>query len=83
MMKKKCPLCEDQMVWADDIVSEIDGYTFIEKGYRCLSCGEEFIPEAEGDKMIKMARKMDLWGKPSKVIKKNIPKSKRQLHTHI
>lgn len=52
------------MVWADDITSEIEGQKLIEKGYRCLSCGEEFIPEAEGQKMIRGPRKMNHWGKP-------------------
>jgi hypothetical protein len=52
------------MVRVEDIASAIDGQNFTETGYRCLSCGEEFIPKSEGQKVIKSARKMNIWGKP-------------------
>ena len=55
---------------ADDIVSEIDGYTFVERGRRCTSCGEEFIPEDESQRMIKVARRLGLWGEPLKLRRK-------------
>ncbi|MFH1247047.1 MAG: hypothetical protein V1644_01580 [Candidatus Micrarchaeota archaeon] len=46
----------------EDLLSEIEGYVFIEKGLRCIKCGEEFIGEKEGQKMIEAARKLGLWG---------------------
>jgi len=55
---------------ADDIVSEIDGYTFVERGRRCTECGEEFIPEEESQRMIKVARRLGLWGEPLKLRRK-------------
>ena len=55
---------------ADDIVSEIDGYTFVERGRRCTNCGEEFIPEEESQRMIKVARRLGLWGQPLKLHRK-------------
>jgi len=55
---------------ADDIVSEIDGYTFVERGRRCTKCGEEFIPEDESQRMIKVARRLGLWGEPLKLRRK-------------
>ena len=55
---------------ADDIVSEIDGYTFVERGRRCTKCGEEFIPEEESQRMIKVARRLGLWGEPLKLRRK-------------
>jgi hypothetical protein len=62
MKGKRCPLCKNAMVLVDDIVSEIGGLIFIEKGFRCQECGEEFIPEEESQRMIKVAKKMNLWG---------------------
>jgi hypothetical protein len=64
MMKKTCPVCQDIMVRVEDIASAIDGQNFTETGYRCLSCGEEFIPKSEDQKIIKSTRKMKVWGKP-------------------
>ena len=55
---------------ADDIVSEVDGYTFVERGRRCISCGEEFIPEDESQRMVKVARRLGLWGEPLKLRRK-------------
>jgi hypothetical protein len=71
MKEKKCPVCEKgKLVNVDDIVSEVEGYLFIEKGNRCDLCGEEFIPEDVGQKMIKVARRMKIWGKPLKLYRK-------------
>ena len=68
---RRCPVCgRGQFVPADDIVSEIDGYTFVERGRRCTMCGEEFIPEDESQRMIKVARRLGLWGEPLKLRRK-------------
>ena len=68
MKVKKCPVCEKgSLVTVEDILSEIEGYIFVEKGERCTHCGEEFIPEDEGERMIKIARKLKLWGEPLKL----------------
>jgi hypothetical protein len=66
-----CPVCErGKLVRAEDIISDIEGYIFVETGDRCTSCGEEFVPEEEGEKMIRIARKMKLWGEPLKLYRK-------------
>ncbi|MBA3044111.1 hypothetical protein FP804_03125, partial [archaeon] len=72
MKKEKiCPKCEKgKLVKADDIISEIEGYIFVEKGERCNHCGEEFIPENEGKKMIEIAKRLGLWGEPLKLYRK-------------
>ena len=45
---KKCPICtKGFLAKADDIVSEVEGLIFVEKGTRCTHCGEEFIGEAK------------------------------------
>jgi len=68
---RRCPVCgKGELVPADDIVSEIDGYTFVERGRRCTECGEEFIPEDESRRMIKVARRLGLWGEPLKLRRK-------------
>lgn len=55
---------------ADDIVSEMDGYTFVERGRRCIVCGEEFIPEEVSQRMIRVARRLGLWGEPLRLRRK-------------
>lgn len=72
MKKEKiCPVCEKgKLIPVEDIVSEIEGYIFVEKGERCTSCGEEFIAEKEGQKMINIARKLGIWGEPLKLYRK-------------
>ena len=68
---QRCPVCgKGELVPADDIVSEIDGYTFVERGRRCTVCGEEFISEEESQRMIKVARRLGLWGEPLKLRRK-------------
>src|SRR5438445_11916636 len=65
---RRCPVCgKGELVPADDIVSEISGYTFVERGRRCTSCGEEFIAEDESQRMIKVARRLRLCGEPVKL----------------
>lgn len=71
MTEKKCPICNTgELVEVEDITSEIDGFVFVEKGERCTSCGEEFISEGEGQKMIRIARRLKLWGEPVKFYRK-------------
>lgn len=36
----------------------------------CPTCGEEFIPEIEGQRAIQAARKLGLWGEPLKLFRK-------------
>lgn len=68
---EKCPVCEKgSLIEAHDIVSEIEGHFFIVKGKRCTSCGEEFINEKEGQKMIEIAKRLGLWGEPLKLHRK-------------
>ena len=66
-----CPKCEkNNLVEVEDIISEIEGHFFVVKGKRCLSCGEEFISEKEGQKMIQIARNLGIWGEPLKLHRK-------------
>ncbi|MBI5226997.1 hypothetical protein HY988_00280 [Candidatus Micrarchaeota archaeon] len=68
---KKCPVCEKGiLIAADDILSELEGLIFVEKGERCNSCGEEFIPEETGQKTIGIARRLNVWGHPLKLHRK-------------
>lgn len=67
----RCPVCgKGELVPVDDIVSEIEGYTFVERGRRCTACGEEFIPEEESQRLIKVARRLGIWGEPLKLRRK-------------
>ena len=66
----KCPVCGNAMLESNDILSEIEGYVFVEKGFRCSNCGEEFVNEKEGQKMIEAARKLGVWGEPLKLYRK-------------
>lgn len=67
----KCPNCEkDKLVEVNDIISEIEGHFFVVKGKRCASCGEEFVSENEGQKMIEIARNLGIWGEPLKLHRK-------------
>ena len=68
---QRCPVCgKGDLGPADDIVSEIEGYTFVERGRRCTACGEEFIPEEESQRLIKVARRLGIWGGPLKLRRK-------------
>lgn len=66
----KCHACGKQMMKVDDIVADIDGYSFIVSGLRCQECGEEIIDEKEGQKFIKVARRLGVWGEPLKLHRK-------------
>lgn len=66
----KCHACGKQMIKADDLVADMDGYSFIVNGLRCLECGEEIIDEKEGQKFIKVARRLGVWGEPLKLHRK-------------
>ena len=67
----ECPACEkNTLVEVEDIVSEIDGHFFVAKGKKCPSCGEEFVNEKEGSKLISIARKLGIWGEPLKLHRK-------------
>ncbi|MEK6862383.1 MAG: hypothetical protein AABY07_10565 [Nanoarchaeota archaeon] len=68
---KKCPSCENgSLIEVDDIVSEIEGHFFIEKGFRCTNCGEEFISEKQSQKTIEIAKRLGIWGEPLKLHRK-------------
>ena len=67
----ECPNCgKGNLVEVQDITSEIEGHFFIVKGKRCTSCGEEFVSEKEGQKMIEIARNLGIWGEPLKLHRK-------------
>lgn len=69
--RRSCPACEKgQLVPVEDIVSKIDGHTFVERGWRCTHCGEEFIPEEESQRTIDVARRLGIWGEPLKLRRK-------------
>lgn len=64
----KCPVCGKGVLQpVDDILSELEGYAFVERGDRCSHCGEEFINEAESDRTIRVARRLGIWGEPLKL----------------
>jgi hypothetical protein len=50
----------------DDILSEIDGLTFVEHGRRCSVCSEEFIDQKDANRTVKVARQLGVWGAPLK-----------------
>lgn len=67
----RCPACgKGWLIPVDDIVSELAGYTFVERGRRCAACGEEFIPEEEAQRTIRVARRLGIWGEPLKLHRK-------------
>lgn len=83
MEKMICPVCEKgKLVPVEDVLSDIEGFIFIEKGERCSHCGEEFISEEEGQKMIRIARRMKIWGEPLKLYRK-LSKSARGIVLRI
>ncbi len=68
---KKCPVCENgNLVEVGDIVSEIEGHFFVEKGKRCEKCSEEFLDEKQSQKTIEIARRLGIWGEPIKLHRK-------------
>ncbi len=68
---KKCPICEKgNVVEVDDVTNDLDGYVFVVKGKRCTNCGEEFIDEEQGKRMIRAAQKLGTWGAQLKLHRK-------------
>jgi hypothetical protein len=67
----KCPVCGKGVLQpVDDILSEVEGFAFVERGDRCSHCGEEFIDEADSDRTIRVARRLGIWGEPLKLQRK-------------
>ena len=82
-MTKKCPICsKGKLKEVEDIVSEIEGYVFIEKGERCNKCSEEFIREREAQKTIEISKRLGIWPKPLK-LHRSLSKSGRGLILRI
>jgi len=81
-MKRKCPVCGGNLEEVDDIVSELFGYVFIEKGERCTKCGEEFINEKDSQRTIEVARKLGIWPSPLR-LRRSISRSGRGLVLRI
>ena len=80
---KICGICEKGgMEEVDNIISELEGYVFVEKGLRCNKCGEEFIHEGEAKRTIEIARKLGIWPTPLK-LHRSISKSGRGLVLRI
>lgn len=66
--QKTCPSCEKgNLEPVDNILSEIEGYVFVEKGERCSHCGEEFPFEREAQRTIEAARRLGIWPEPMKL----------------
>jgi hypothetical protein len=66
-----CPICgKGKLVAVDDILSGIEGLTFVERGHRCTACGEEFLDEKDSDRTVKVARRLGIWGEPLKLHRK-------------
>jgi hypothetical protein len=73
----RCPSCENgKLLSVEDLLSNFEGYVFVEKGFRCASCAEEFVPEEEGQKTIAAARKLGLWGEQLKLYRKLVKTAK-------
>lgn len=67
---RTCHVCNGKLAKVDDIQFNLDGHTFVVKGERCTNCNEEIIGEAEGQRMIMLARKAGVWGEPLKLHRK-------------
>lgn len=68
---KTCPNCgKSTLVLVDDIVHQLDDYFVVVKGRRCASCGEEYIGEQEGQRMIQIAKRFGIWHTPLKLHRK-------------
>lgn len=67
----KCPVCgKGELANVDDILSEIDGLAFVERGRRCPVCASEFVDEGDSNRTIKVARRLGIWGSPLKLKRK-------------
>ncbi len=70
----KCPVCgKGVLVAVDDILSEIEGFAFVERGHRCPVCGGEFIGQNDSERTVKVARRLGIWGEPLKLHRKLSP----------
>lgn len=79
---KICPVCEGSLIEVDNIISELDSYVFVEKGQRCIKCGEEFIHEKDSQHTIETAKKLGIWPQPLK-LHRSLSKSGRGLVLRI
>ncbi len=67
----KCPVCNrGNLLPVDDILSQIEGLTFVERGRRCDRCGEEFIDQASTNRTVRVARRLGIWGEPLRLRRK-------------
>ena len=83
MNDKICPVCEKgNLTEVDNIISDIDGYVFVEKGQRCIKCGEEFVHEKDAQRTIETAKKLGVWPQPLK-LHRSLSKSGRGLVLRI
>jgi len=70
----KCPVCgKGTLVGVDDILSDLEGFAFVERGHRCPACAEEFIDQDDAERTIKVARRLGIWGEPLKLHRKLSP----------
>lgn len=67
---KNCHKCHGNLLDADDIVNDLDGYFLVVKGKRCTQCGEEIIGEEELSRLVILAKKIGVWGEPLKLHRK-------------
>lgn len=68
---KTCAMCGKGMLMpVDDIVSQLEGYFIVVRGRRCTACGEEYIDEPEGQRMIQIAKRFGIWGTALKLHRK-------------
>jgi len=71
MKLMKCPACEKgALIDVDNILSEVEGHCFVTEGRRCTDCGEEFVAEKDGQKIIEASKKLGIWGEPLKLHRK-------------
>lgn len=71
MQEKICPVCgKGRLHQVNDIISELSGYIFVEKGERCDKCHEEFPYREETQETITAARKLGVWPEPLKLYRK-------------
>ncbi|MHA2364331.1 MAG: AbrB/MazE/SpoVT family DNA-binding domain-containing protein [Candidatus Hodarchaeales archaeon] len=69
--EKICPNCEKgKLIHSESIITEINGYIFVEKGEICSDCREEFIDEKYAQQTIEIARKLGIWPEPLKLYRK-------------
>jgi YgiT-type zinc finger domain-containing protein len=75
--RRSCPACDaGELVFVEDIITVIEGFTFVERGWRCTRCGEEFLSEEESQRTIEAAKRLGIWGEPLK-LKRRLSRSGR------